>query len=98
MSNTVVVCALYKFAVLNDYKALRHPLLEIMLANDVLRTLLLAREGINGTIAGSRDGIDAVQAWLGADARFNVIDYKKSFGDIQGFRITKPRRESGSVS
>ncbi|WP_417502420.1 rhodanese-related sulfurtransferase [Marinobacter sp.] len=98
MSNTVVVCALYKFAVLNDYKALRHPLLEIMLANDVHGTLLLAREGINGTIAGSRQGIDAVQAWLGADARFNGIDYKESFVDIQPFKRTKVKLKKEIVT
>ena len=65
MSQNVVVCALYKFAVLNDYRDLRQPLLDLMLAKDVHGTLLLAREGINGTIAGSRAGIDAVKAWLG---------------------------------
>ncbi len=67
MSNNVVVCALYKFAVLNDYKSLRQPLLDLMLEKDVHGTLLLAREGINGTIAGSREGIDAVKAWIASD-------------------------------
>ena len=42
MSNNVVVCALYKFAVLNDYKSLRQPLLDLMLEKDVHGTLLLA--------------------------------------------------------
>src|SRR5690554_1491855 len=89
MSNNVVVCALYKFAVLNDYKTLREPLLNTLQANDVCGTLLLAREGINGTIAGSRSGIDAVQAWLKADDRFEGIDYKESYVDIQPFKRTK---------
>lgn len=98
MNNTVVVCALYKFAVLNDYKALRHPLLDIMLAHDVHGTLLLAREGINGTIAGSRQGINAVQAFLGADARFDGIDYKESFVDIQPFKRTKVKLKKEIVT
>ena len=89
MSNNVVVCALYKFAVLNDYKSLRQPLLDLMLEKDVHGTLLLAREGINGTIAGSREGIDAVKDWIASDERFDGIDYKESFVDIQPFKRTK---------
>ncbi len=98
MSQDVVVCALYKFAVLNDYKELRQPLLDLMLAREVRGTLLLAREGINGTIAGSREGIDAVKAWLAADARFDGIDYKESFVDIQPFKRTKVKLKKEIVT
>lgn len=98
MSNNVVVCALYKFAVLNDYKILRQPLLETMLANGVHGTLLLAREGINGTIAGNRQGIDTVQAWLASDERFEGIDYKESFVDTQPFKRTKVKLKKEIVT
>lgn len=98
MSQDVVVCALYKFAVLNDYKALRQPLLDLMLEKDVHGTLLLAREGINGTIAGSREGIDAVKAWLNSDERFDGIDYKESFVDIQPFKRTKVKLKKEIVT
>lgn len=98
MSQDVVVCALYKFAVLNDYKALRQPLLDLMLERDVHGTLLLAREGINGTIAGSREGIDAVKAWLNGDERFDGIDYKESFVDIQPFKRTKVKLKKEIVT
>jgi UPF0176 protein len=98
MSQNVVVCALYKFAVLNDYRELRQPLLELMLAKDVHGTLLLAQEGINGTIAGSRDGIDAIKDWLGKDERFDGIDYKESFVDIQPFKRTKVKLKKEIVT
>ena len=98
MSNNVVVCALYKFAVLNDYKSLRQPLLDLMLDKDVHGTLLLAREGINGTIAGSREGIDAVKAWIASDERFDGIDYKESFVDIQPFKRTKVKLKKEIVT
>ncbi|MEC7431681.1 MAG: rhodanese-related sulfurtransferase, partial [Pseudomonadota bacterium] len=98
MSNEIVVCALYKFAVLNDYKDLRQPLLNLMLEKGVHGTLLLAREGINGTIAGSREGIDAVKAWIGKDDRFNGIDYKESFVDIQPFKRTKVKLKKEIVT
>ena len=57
-----VVCALYKFVSLPDYEDLRQPLLDFMLEHDVKGTLLLAQEGINGTVAGSRASIDALLA------------------------------------
>jgi UPF0176 protein len=98
MSNTVVVCALYKFAVLNDYKSLRQPLLNLMLAQEVHGTLLLAAEGINGTIAGSRAGVDAIQAWIGKDKRFDGIDYKESYVDIQPFKRTKVKLKKEIVT
>ncbi|PXX93790.1 hypothetical protein DIT71_03050 [Marinobacter vulgaris] len=98
MSQDVVVCALYKFAVLNDYKTLRQPLLDLMLEKDVHGTLLLAREGINGTIAGSRKGVDAVRNWLDADDRFQGIDYKESFVDIQPFKRTKVKLKKEIVT
>lgn len=98
MSNNIVVCALYKFAVLNDYKTLRQPLLSLMLEQEVHGTLLLAQEGINGTIAGSRAGIDAVQAWIGADERFDGIDYKESRVDIQPFKRTKVKLKKEIVT
>ncbi len=41
-------------------------------------TLLLAREGINGTIAGSRAGIDSVITWLRSDRRLADLDWKES--------------------
>lgn len=98
MSNNVVVCALYKFAVLNDYRELRQPLLDLMLEQDVHGTLLLAREGINGTVAGSRAGIDAVRDWLARDGRFEGIDYKESFVDIQPFKRTKVKLKKEIVT
>lgn len=63
MTDTVVA-ALYKFVDQPHYADLREPLLEVCVANDVKGTLLLASEGINGTIAGSRSGIDAVLAHI----------------------------------
>ena len=56
MSERFVVCALYKFVRLEDYVSLREPLYNLMDSLEVRGTLLLADEGINGTIAGSREG------------------------------------------
>ena len=63
----VVVCALYKFVALADFASLRDALYALMQQVEVRGTILLAAEGINGTIAGSRAGIDQVLAWLTND-------------------------------
>lgn len=54
------VAALYHFAPFDDPAALQAPLLEVCRSNGVKGTLLLAGEGINGTIAGPESGIEAV--------------------------------------
>ena len=53
------IAALYQFARFDDPRALRAPLLAVCEANAVRGTLLLAKEGINGTIAGSDKGVEA---------------------------------------
>jgi UPF0176 protein len=64
MPSPIHVAALYRFARFPDPAALRAPLLDLCAANGVRGTLLLAREGINGTIAGPEAGIAAVVAHI----------------------------------
>ena len=74
-----VACALYKFVALSDFQALRGPLLQQMRDHQVFGTLLLAQEGINGTIAGTQAAIDRVLAWLAAQPGLDGIEVKQSF-------------------
>ena len=76
---------MYKFVSLPDYHELREPLLEVCLAASVKGTLLLAAEGVNGTIAGSRDGVDTVLNYLRADKRLADLSHKESFDKEQPF-------------
>lgn len=98
MTQAIVVAALYKFVTLEDYLALRAPLLECMLSNEVKGTLLLAAEGINGTVSGSREGIDALLQWLKNDPRFIDIDHKESYCDTQPFFRSKVRLKKEIVT
>ncbi|UZE98009.1 oxygen-dependent tRNA uridine(34) hydroxylase TrhO [Alkalimarinus alittae] len=97
MSQTVV-CALYKFVTLSDYEMLRQPLLDVMLKNEVRGTLLLAEEGINGTVASSREGIDALLDWLKTDSRFADISYKESYDEGVPFNRTKVKLKKEIVT
>src|SRR5690606_39206009 len=80
-----LVAALYKFVHLPDFREMRAPLLEHCEAQDVKGTLLLAEEGINGTIAGSAEGVRAVLAFLRADKRLANLEHKESWAPQMPF-------------
>ncbi len=77
----IVVAALYKFVTLEDFHELREPLLDACIASGARGTILLAHEGINGTIAGTREAIDQVLAYLRGDPRLADLEHKESFDD-----------------
>jgi UPF0176 protein len=76
---TYLTAALYKFVALPDFAEMQAPLLDFCLERDVKGTLLLAQEGINGTIAGMPDDVHAVLAYLRRDARLADLTHKESF-------------------
>ncbi|MGJ8525439.1 hypothetical protein LMG33818_001167 [Halomonadaceae bacterium LMG 33818] len=94
----IVVSALYQFVHLDDFEALRDPLREFMLKHDIKGTLLLALEGINGTVSGSREGIDALLSWFEQDGRFNGLEYKESFCSKHPFYRTKVKLKKEIVT
>ena len=95
---TIVVCALYKFVTLDDYPALRQPLHDFMESQQIRGTLLLAQEGINGTIAGSRTAVDQLLEWLKADPRLADLDHKESYTDTPPFNRTKVKLKKEIVT
>ena len=74
----LVVAAFYQFVELPDYRELREPILQHCILHKLRGTLLLADEGINGTVVGCREGIDALKTWLASDGRFDFLEYKES--------------------
>ena len=97
-TDSIVVSAMYKFVILEDFESIREPLLEQMHAHDIHGTLLLAREGINGTIAGTREGIDNLMKWLQQDERFKGLSYKESFTQENPFARTKVKLKKEIVT
>ncbi len=94
----IVVCALYKFVNLKNFRDLREPLQRTMEANHVRGTLLLAEEGINGTVASTREGIDTLLNWLNQDTRLRPIEYKESLSDSMPFKRTKVKLKKEIVT
>ena len=86
-----IVAALYHFTPFEDTAALQEPLRDVGLAGGVVGTLLLAPEGINGTIAGPRAGIDAVLSHIRALPGCADLEWKESTAAEKPFRKLKVR-------
>ncbi|QDH34504.1 rhodanese-related sulfurtransferase [Porphyrobacter sp. YT40] len=87
----VAVAALYQFTAFPDPEALRAPLLGVCEAHGIKGTLLLAREGINGTIAGAPESLDAVLAHIRALPGCADLDVKFSAAPAMPFHRMKVR-------
>lgn len=94
----IVVCALYKFVTLDNFQDLKPPLLKFMLNREIRGTLLLAKEGINGTVAGSRDAIDALLDYLRQDQRLAELSFKESYTDTPPFLRTRVKLKTEIVT
>jgi UPF0176 protein len=88
---TIVNISCYKFITLTDREALKAELDARCRALGLLGTLLLAPEGINVFLAGSRSAIDAIVAHLHADPRFSDLAPKESLSATPPFRKMRVR-------
>lgn len=98
VTNNIVVAALYKFIRFDDFEQYREPILNKMLEHQVKGTLLLASEGINGTVAGSREGIDALLTYLRTLPAIGEFEVKESYTDIPPFYRTKVKLKKEIVT
>ncbi len=94
----IVIAALYHFVVLDDYEQLRQPLLDVLLKNNIKGTLLLAREGINGTVAGSQASVDALFEWFKLDRRLVEVRHKVSYEEVMPFNRTRVKLKKEIVT
>ncbi len=93
-----LTAALYKFIDLPDFAEWQAPLQAFCEANGVKGTLLLAAEGINGTIAGPEAGVRAVLARLRQDPRLATLEHKESRSPREPFYRMKVRLKKEIVT
>jgi len=86
-----LTAAFYLFVDLPDFEARKEPLLAFCKAHGVKGLILLAREGINSTIAGSADDVHAVLAYLRADPLLAALQHKESWSLKAPFHRMKVR-------
>ncbi len=93
-----VVCALYKFVALENYQSIRSPLLNFMKEHEICGTLLLAHEGINGTVSGSRQSVDLLLAYLEKQPGLESLVTKESISQDKPFKRTKVKLKKEIVT
>ena len=93
-----VVVAFYRFVPLPDFGSLREPVLRELGDRQINGTILLAHEGINGTIAGRREAIDHFLRWLRSDERFAALEIKEATATDMPFRRRKVKLKKEIVS
>ncbi|MEN0001028.1 MAG: rhodanese-related sulfurtransferase [Pseudomonadota bacterium] len=96
--NTIVVAALYHFTRLPHFAEIQAPLQQLCERHGIKGTLLLADEGINGTVAGSRQAVDNLMAWLWARPEFAGLEHKESYAPAMPFYRLKVRLKKEIVT
>ncbi len=91
MSIPFRVAALYRFAPIDDTEAMRATMQAACEGSGVRGTLLIAREGVNGTLAGTDPGIESVIATFRTQPGFEPLDVKYSTAETLPFHRLKVR-------
>lgn len=95
---TYRIAALYQFTALPDYRDLKPSLLRMCDLLEIKGTILLAQEGINGTVSGSPDAISSLLGYLRKDPRLADLEAKFSEADSSPFYRMKVRLKKEIVT
>ena len=94
----LTICALYKFTRLDDFEEIQSSLKLFLDSLNIRGTLLLAREGVNGTIAGDNDSIMKSLDYLQKDRRLAGLEYKLSYSEKPPFKRLKVKLKKEIVT
>ena len=97
-SNEILVATLYKFFKVDDLVALQDQLYEICNKNNVMGTILIANEGVNGTISAKPKEIEKTLISIQKDDRFSEIEVKYSSANKQPFHKMRVRLKKEIVT
>ena len=92
------VCAFYKFINIPNHEYLKEPINNFLNKNKIMGTILIAHEGINGTISGRENAIIDLLNFLKKELKLQYIDYKLSFHNENPFYRTKVRLKKEIVT
>ena len=87
--NQTIVTTFYHFINFSDFESIKPPLMTFCKSHSLKGTILLAREGINSTISGSREAIDNLYIHLREILGIENLVYKESFNEKQPFHKMK---------
>ena len=92
------ITALYQFTDFPNFENFRAPLLEVCQSLELKGTLLIAHEGINGTIAGDEQAIDQLLQYLNDQPAFHEISHKSSYAEAMPFLRMKVKLKKEIVT
>ena len=102
MEHIYLTTAMYHFVSLPHFKTLREPLLNFCVSQSIKGTLLLADEGINGTVAGSEKAIHTFLDFIKNDplfeGNFKNLSHKESWSDKHPFYRMKVKLKKEIVT
>ncbi|HVT62108.1 MAG TPA: hypothetical protein VHD33_01295, partial [Legionellaceae bacterium] len=84
-----IIATFYRFCPLADFESLKEPLLAAMKEHQILGTILLANEGINGGMGGTPENMRAMYAVINADPRFSGMYFKETSSDMMPYEKAK---------
>ena len=85
----VTITAFYHFINLPHFEDIKEPLMAFCKGQGLKGTILLAKEGVNSTISGSREAIDNLYAYLTNEIGIKNLVYKESLHEVQPFQKMK---------
>ncbi len=95
---TIVIAAFYHFFDFPHFEEKRFPLLDFLKQRDIKGSILIAHEGINGTVGGSRKAIDEMLEYIGSEIIGDKFEHKESFSEKHPFIRTKVRLKKEIIS
>ncbi len=84
-----VIASFYKFVSLCDYEEMKVPLLSAMREHNLLGTIILASEGINGSFAGTPNDVLFLYEYLKIDPRLSDLYFRETYDDLMPFDKAK---------
>jgi UPF0176 protein len=93
-----VIAAFYHFFDFADFEAMQAPLLERLQALGIKGSLLITREGVNSTMSGTREAIDAFLTYLQTELIGEPIVWKESYAPLQPFGKARVRLKKETIS
>jgi UPF0176 protein len=94
----MIVTTFYHFFDFSQYVNCRSALLELLKKHHIKGSLLIAAEGFNGTLAGTRESIDAVLYYLKHEIVHGEFEHKESVHETQPFGRAKVRLKKETIS
>ncbi|CAM4379544.1 MAG: hypothetical protein LEGION0403_FIIPPAGN_00681 [Legionella sp.] len=94
----VIIASFYKFVPIDNYESMREPLLAQMNTHHVKGSIILAAEGINGSVAGPRENIDRFYQCMRQDVRLADLRFKETVDKENPFEKARVKLRTEIVS